>query len=84
MSGDEKELASPVCYAGDSDPAYMGYASADELAAFLNAMLTAEREIVCRLQNMLPRIRDDGLHAALRGMLESHERAIARLSAALT
>ena len=44
-SGDEgeKEPRSPVCYAKDADPAYMGYASRDEILAFLNELLEAER-----------------------------------------
>jgi len=37
------EPSSPVCYAHDADPAYMGYATRDELLAFLNEMLEAER-----------------------------------------
>ena len=40
---EEKPLASPVCYARDADPAYMGLANREELIAFLNEMLEAER-----------------------------------------
>jgi hypothetical protein len=39
----ETEFSSPVCGMKDADDAYMGYASKDELVAFLNAMLEAER-----------------------------------------
>lgn len=37
------EPASPVCYARAADDAYMGYSSRDELLAFLNELLEAER-----------------------------------------
>ena len=39
----DTEPASPVCYAREADDAYMGYASRDELLAFLNELLEAER-----------------------------------------
>lgn len=39
----DNEVNSPVCYARDADPAYMGYASRDELIGFLNTLLEAER-----------------------------------------
>ncbi len=35
--------ASPACLAHEADDAYMGYAGKDELAAFLNELLEAER-----------------------------------------
>ncbi|MDE2073592.1 MAG: nitronate monooxygenase [Alphaproteobacteria bacterium] len=35
--------ASPVCYAGEADDRYMGFATADELLAILNELLEAER-----------------------------------------
>lgn len=38
-----RESASPVCYADQADPGYMGYASDDELAAALGELLEAER-----------------------------------------
>ena len=37
------EPASPVCYASDSDDLYAGYASREELIAFCNLLLEAER-----------------------------------------
>jgi hypothetical protein len=46
MSGKDDErpdASSSVCYAKDADPAYMGYFSREELIAFLNTMLEAER-----------------------------------------
>ena len=38
-----KEPSSPVCYAGDADDVYMGYAGRDEILAGLNELLEAER-----------------------------------------
>ena len=35
--------SSPSCLAHEADPQYMGYATKDELAAFLNELLEAER-----------------------------------------
>jgi hypothetical protein len=37
------ESSSPVCYAKDADPGYMGYLTHEELLSFLNRMLEAER-----------------------------------------
>jgi len=37
------ETSSPTCYAREADDTYMGYASRDELLAFLNELLEAER-----------------------------------------
>ena len=41
--GARAEPASPVCYAGEADDAYMGYADREELLAVLNELLEAER-----------------------------------------
>ena len=43
MSTDQPEPASPACLAHEADDAYMGYATKEELAAFLNELLEAER-----------------------------------------
>jgi hypothetical protein len=43
MSTDRSEPASPACLAHQADDAYMGYATKDEIAAFLNELLEAER-----------------------------------------
>ena len=43
MSGDRPEPSSPACFAHEADDTYMGYATKDELAAFLNELLEAER-----------------------------------------
>jgi nitronate monooxygenase len=42
-AADEPQSASSVCYAREADDSYMGYASRDELLAFLNELLEAER-----------------------------------------
>ena len=41
MSTERPEPASPACLAHEADDAYMGYASKDEIAAFLNELLEA-------------------------------------------
>ena len=43
MSSDRPDPSSPACLAHEGDDAYMGYATKDELAAFLNELLEAER-----------------------------------------
>jgi hypothetical protein len=43
MSDERKEPSSPACLAHEADDAYMGFATRDELAAFLNELLEAER-----------------------------------------
>jgi hypothetical protein len=43
MATDRPEASSPACLAHEADDAYMGYATKDELAAFLNELLEAER-----------------------------------------
>jgi nitronate monooxygenase len=151
--------ASPVCYASTADETYMGYADRDELLAFLNELLEAERAgarvaartasetsdpklkslmrdiyrdearwcamllkwighlngeasprtgafyekcmaigtlpertaflnrgqgwVARKLREMLPRTRDDALHADFADMLKSHEENIARANDAL-
>ena len=39
----DNEPSSPACLAHEADDAYMGYATREELAAFLNELLEAER-----------------------------------------
>jgi hypothetical protein len=43
MASKRPEPSSPACLAHEADDAYMGYATKDELAAFLNELLEAER-----------------------------------------
>jgi len=85
-----REPSSPACSMRQADDTYMGYAGRDELVAFLNGRLEAERagarvtletaRAVRKLREALPRVRDGGLHADLAEMLRSHESNIARAS----
>jgi hypothetical protein len=43
MSNERPEPSSPACLAHEGNDAYMGYATREELAAFLNELLEAER-----------------------------------------
>ena len=43
MTDDRKEPTSPTCLAHEAADAYMGFATRDEIAAFLNELLEAER-----------------------------------------
>jgi Domain of unknown function (DUF6306) len=159
MSTERPEPNSPACLAHEADDAYMGYATKDELAAFLNELLEAERAgtgvalrsaegaagtkfvdllrdvhrdearwcamllkqlkalgapastkvgafqdkalaikdlperiaflnrgqgwVAKKLREMLPKVRDDGLHRDLTEMLQAHEVNIARANEAL-
>jgi len=152
----EETLSSPVCYASESSDQYAGYATREELIAFCNELLEAERAgaritarsaseardaatrdllrdiqkdearwcamllkwighldgaaspkvgafyekclaisdlkeriafinrgqgwVVKKLREMLPKLRDDAMHADFRAMLESHEENIRRAS----
>jgi hypothetical protein len=73
------ELSSPACSMHEADPAYMGYAGKHELVALLDELLEAERGVVRRLREMLPRVRDDALHGRLGQMKHAHESNIAFL-----
>ena len=71
-----QELASPACSAQEADDAYMGFASRAEIAAFLKEVGAAEkagRPHAELLRRMLPRIRDDALHAELSAKLRLQE-----------
>ena len=159
MPSKPPEPSSPACLAHEAGDAYMGYATKDELAAFLNELLEAERAgtgvalrsaegatgtkfvdllrdvhrdearwcamllkqlkalgapastrigafqdkalaiedlperiaflnrgqgwVVRKLREMLPKVRDDGLHRDLTEMLQAHEVNIARANEAL-
>ncbi|MCW5735611.1 MAG: hypothetical protein KIS73_15890 [Enhydrobacter sp.] len=43
LSADQPEPSSPACLAHEAEEAYMGYATREEIAAFLNELLEAER-----------------------------------------
>ncbi|HEY5210743.1 MAG TPA: DUF6306 domain-containing protein [Stellaceae bacterium] len=159
MSDDKPGFSSPACSMNEADDVYMGYAGRDELVAFLNELLEAERAgsrvtldsareagtgaiadlmsavqrdearwcamllrhvkelgaeptpnmgafygkamavadmaeriaflnrgqgwVAKKLRVMLPRVRDDGMHADFKNMLESHETNIALANKAI-
>jgi hypothetical protein len=62
--------ASPACLAHEADDAYMGFATREEIARFLaeldGAPAARHGDMLGR---MLPRIRDDVLHAELSARL---------------
>jgi nitronate monooxygenase len=152
----EEKFASPVCYANENNDEYAGYATGEELIAFCNGLLEAERAgaritartsveaqdldmrdllrsiqkdeahwcamllswiarldgspsakvgafyekclaipdlraraafinrgqgwVVRKLREMLPRIRDEAMHADFKAMLEGHEENIRKMS----
>ena len=62
--------ASPACLAHEADDAYMGFATREEIVRFLADLETAsDAQIADMLRRMLPRIRDDVLHAELSARL---------------
>ena len=71
--------ASPACLAHESDDAYMGFATREEIVRFLTdfdaSSAAAKAEM---LRQMLPKIRDDVLHAELRSRLAVLESAVTK------
>ena len=66
MTDEPTDPASPACLAHEADDAYMGFATREEIASFLAGLATASTDDILK---MLPRIRDDALHARLRAHL---------------
>lgn len=64
------DLVSPACQAHEADDGYMGFATREEIVRFLKeldaAQATAKADM---LRKMLPKIRDDVLHAELKARL---------------
>ncbi len=78
MTDRRPDPASPACSAHLADDAYMGFAGPAEVRAFLteiDADERAGRPIAGKIEKMLPRIRDDGLHRALAERLDARKRA---------
>jgi hypothetical protein len=97
LERDTASAASAVCYLDQSDPAYAGFETAEEIAATLSAVraalppervgladyalwrlgATADSEAAPdpaarqRLDTLLPRIRDDAVHAAIAALRAS-------------
>jgi hypothetical protein len=64
------EPTSPACLAHEADDAYMGFATREEIARFLAELDAAPAaRHGDMLRQMLPRIRDDVLHAELSARL---------------
>jgi hypothetical protein len=62
--------ASPACLAHEADDAYMGFATHEEIVEFLVDLETAPGDPRAdMLRTMLPRTRDDVLHAELTARL---------------
>jgi hypothetical protein len=72
MNEQPKESSSPACLAHEADDAYMGFATKDEIAAFLKDI---DRMDADSIRKMLPRIRDDVLHSELSLRLKDIESA---------
>lgn len=73
---DPHELASPACSANEADDVYMGFASREEIKAFLKELEAAEgagRPHAEMLRRMLPKVRDDALHRELMAKLGRQE-----------
>ena len=66
-----EEPSSPACLAHEADDAYMGFATREEVAAFLAGLDKADAESI---RKMLPRIRDDVLHKELSNKIKDLER----------
>lgn len=63
--------ASAACLAHEADDAYMGFATREEIVRFLAELDAAPAaQHGDMLRRMLPRIRDDVLHAELSARLE--------------
>ncbi|MBX9946093.1 MAG: hypothetical protein K2Y40_18605 [Reyranella sp.] len=74
----EEEPSSPACLAHEAGDAYMGFATAAEVEAFLAKLAMAECDggsAGALLRAMLPRIRDSRLHEALSARLRAVEAA---------
>jgi hypothetical protein len=67
-----KESSSPACLAHEADDAYMGFATKDEIAAFLKDIDQRDADSI---RKMLPRIRDEVLHSELSLRLKAIESA---------
>ena len=68
MSADDP--TSPACLAHEADDAYMGFATREEIVRFMADLeATPAAQQADMLRRMLPKIRDDVLHAELSARL---------------
>jgi hypothetical protein len=68
--------ASPSCFAHEADDAYMGFASAAEIAILLEDVrgtaldqAPAREHLAARLREMLPKLREERLYRRLAALL---------------
>jgi hypothetical protein len=76
MTDEPKQPSSPTCLAHEADDAYMGFATEAEISSFLKALAEAERAgrpQTEMLREMLPKVRDNRLHAELSARLKAQE-----------
>ncbi len=76
MTDEPKQPSSPSCLAHEADDAYMGFATEAEISSFLKALAEAERAgrpQAEMLREMLPKVRDNRLHAELIARLKAQE-----------
>ena len=76
MTDEPKQPSSPTCLAHEADDAYMGFATEAEISSFLTALAEAERAgrpQAEMLREMLPKVRDNRLHAELSARLKAQE-----------
>ncbi len=76
MTDEPKQPSSPSCLAHEADDAYMGFATEAEISSFLKALAEAERAgrpQAEMLREMLPKVRDNRLHAELSARLKAQE-----------
>jgi nitronate monooxygenase len=71
--------ASSTCYARDADDSYMGYAGRDELLAFLNELLEAERAGARVTARMSSETSDPSMKSLLRDIYRDEARWCAML-----
>ncbi len=83
------EMSSPACAMAEADDVYMGYAGEEEVRGFLAELRKAEERPeeaaawARKLRAMLPRIRNDRLHADLAARLSRLEARFAPASATI-
>lgn len=75
MTDAPKAPASPACPAHEAGDAYMGFATGEEITAFLAGLPVASAGDI---RDMLPRIRDDVLHRRLSDRLAEIESSQSR------
>jgi uncharacterized protein YeaO (DUF488 family) len=81
--GQVRQPSSPVCFAADADAAYRGYASRDEVVAFLNELLEAERAGAKATLRMAEGAEDPKLKTRVIAMHHDEAKWCAVLSAAI-